>query len=418
MSRHEVNELFLWEFVSNVNYPDNHKDHKDLEHCRNYFQMFPVYLQTQICDEKDRLNGDLYDKYNKLDTGYNSFDDALSFAVSLGKYEYYTILKDESYFVDYLLKYNNKDNGFCESFDYVFQIKFKCLIKIIKISPVIYEDTVYRRAKNKRIDSNYYIYILYPFTEFGEIYIITGPDGKIYVGQTKDTSIERFKQHLWESKNEDGGNCTKLNNALNCHGKENFKLEVLLACPSYLLDFYEEYFIKLYNSLSKFGYNLKGGGKHGKPTTVTLGRQKVSKTGEKNHNYGVSPPIEIRMKISSTLIDQSEKRFSHLEQELPRHVKYTNQEDREGYEIKGHPVLGPKSRKYFTVIKDGNDGNLENCLTFLRFLDTLIPGKVGNSYRLKIFRLIQKHFIKQKEMIKKLNIDLVNKIALIGNKMI
>jgi hypothetical protein len=123
IERNEVNELFFWEFVSNVNYPANHKD---LDQCINYLQMFPVEQQKQICDEMERLKGNLYLKYNKLDTediylSDDRFGDALAFAVSLGEYEYYTILNEESYFLDYLLQgYNKGYNGFCESFDYVF----------------------------------------------------------------------------------------------------------------------------------------------------------------------------------------------------------------------------------------------------------------------------------------------------------
>jgi hypothetical protein len=122
MERNEVNELFFWDFVSNVNYPANHKDR---EQCINYLQTFPVEQQKQLRDENYRLKGELYEKYFELDTGdiYLSddrFSDALSYAVSLGEYEYYTILNEESYFLDYLLQGYNKNNGFCESFDYVF----------------------------------------------------------------------------------------------------------------------------------------------------------------------------------------------------------------------------------------------------------------------------------------------------------
>jgi hypothetical protein len=121
-SRNEVNEVFFWDFVSNVNYPANHEN---LEDCIDYLQTFSVEKQKQLRDENYRLKGELYEKYFELDTGdiYLSddrFSDALSYAVSLGEYEYYTILNEESYFLDYLLQGYNKNNGFCESFDYVF----------------------------------------------------------------------------------------------------------------------------------------------------------------------------------------------------------------------------------------------------------------------------------------------------------
>jgi group I intron endonuclease len=277
-----------------------------------------------------------------------------------------------------------------------------------------------KKAKKRRIYAHYASLVpLYPpFTVFGEIYIIWGPDGKVYVGQTIDTSIERFKQHISEAKKDKETGCRKLNNALNCHGEENFKLEVLLACPSYLLVYYEDYYMTYYNSLDKdSGYNLREAGNSGKATIETTERQSFAQMGVKNHNFGNPRAEETKLLLSKINLEKA-IRYSQIGDLLPKYVKYLKWGCREGYQIVSHPALGSEIKRGFTDKKDGNDVNFEKCLTCVRFLDTLIPGDEMNSDRLYFFRSIQNLLAKQNKMIKKLNNDLVNKIALIGNKMI
>jgi group I intron endonuclease len=222
-------------------------------------------------------------------------------------------------------------------------------------------------AKKRRIDAHYaYLVPLYPpFTVFGEIYIIWGPDGKVYVGQTIDTSIERFKQHISEAKKEKETGCRKLNNALNCHGEENFKLEVLLACPSYLLVYYEDYYMTYYNSLDKdSGYNLREAGNSGKATIETTERQSLAQMGEKNHNFGKPRSDETKLLLSKINLEKA-IRYSHLGELLPKYVKYILWSCREGYQIVSHPKC---KSKFFTIKKDGNDRNLDRCLKHLDML--------------------------------------------------
>jgi group I intron endonuclease len=102
----------------------------------------------------------------------------------------------------------------------------------------------------------------------GEIYLITNiKNGKKYVGQAvcrhpsgrKGGAKNRWTRHLRNSK--DGNqNCVALENAIKKYGKNNFKLEVLIQCNKEMLNYYEIKFIKLYNSLYPFGYNLEEGG--------------------------------------------------------------------------------------------------------------------------------------------------------------
>jgi group I intron endonuclease len=243
-----------------------------------------------------------------------------------------------------------------------------------------------KKAKKRRIDAHYASLVpLYPpFTVFGEIYIIWGPDGKVYVGQTIDTSIERFKQHISEAKKDKETGCRKLNNALNCHGEENFKLEVLLACPSYLLVYYEDYYMTYYNSLDKdSGYNLREAGISAPLREETT--QLMSVNRQIKPCFQQPHTEESKLLLSKINLEKA-IRYSQTGDLLPKYVKYLKWGCREGYQIVSHPALERKMKKGFTDKKDGNDVNFEKCLTCVRFLDTLIPGDKMNSDRLKNFR--------------------------------
>lgn len=91
------------------------------------------------------------------------------------------------------------------------------------------------------------------------VYKHTAPNGKVYIGQTKKTTQDRWKangkgytchQHGWFWK------------AIEKYGWENIKHEVLKDDLSKeAADFYEKYYISLYKSTDKrYGYNCQTGG--------------------------------------------------------------------------------------------------------------------------------------------------------------
>jgi group I intron endonuclease len=90
----------------------------------------------------------------------------------------------------------------------------------------------------------------------GYIYKITNTkDGKAYIGQTTRDVHERWKDHLKTSSN-----CTYLKNAINKHGKEFFKFEILIICFDESLNKFESEYINKYNTIVPNGYNLSSGG--------------------------------------------------------------------------------------------------------------------------------------------------------------
>jgi group I intron endonuclease len=82
------------------------------------------------------------------------------------------------------------------------------------------------------------------------LYKITNTiNDKVYIGMTYDPDA-RFKQHMRKDST-----CTKLKHAIQCHGKENFRMEILcIGQEDYIIDL-EYKAILSYDSIEN-GYNL------------------------------------------------------------------------------------------------------------------------------------------------------------------
>jgi len=102
-----------------------------------------------------------------------------------------------------------------------------------------------------------------------QIYCLTSPSGKKYIGQTKKylsggkpRGIEtRWKQHVNDARLYQKGRkesvCRYLCNAINKHGSDNFTIEMLLECKVEVASFYESYYMSEYNTLDpNHGYNI------------------------------------------------------------------------------------------------------------------------------------------------------------------
>lgn len=93
-------------------------------------------------------------------------------------------------------------------------------------------------------------------------------NNKMYIGCSIDIH-KRFQAHC---KN----NIEGIGRAINKYGKENFVCYVLLLCPNICFDYWEMYFIKMFNTMSPNGYNLTGGGNLRKFVSIEA-RNKMSK---------------------------------------------------------------------------------------------------------------------------------------------
>lgn len=92
----------------------------------------------------------------------------------------------------------------------------------------------------------------------GFIYIIRNSvNQKVYVGQTRVSVNQRWKEHLRHASYGD----QLINKAMNKHGVDKFWIEILEICSLDVIDEREKYYIALYDSTDKSkGYNVSIGG--------------------------------------------------------------------------------------------------------------------------------------------------------------
>lgn len=88
------------------------------------------------------------------------------------------------------------------------------------------------------------------------IYKITNKiNRKSYIGQTVRPLKRRFSEHKISKA------CALLSNAMKKYGVDNFEIKILVHCKTLKeMNYRESYYIKLFKTLSPFGYNLKSGG--------------------------------------------------------------------------------------------------------------------------------------------------------------
>jgi hypothetical protein len=186
----------------------------------------------------------------------------------------------------------------------------------------------------------------------GEIYCITSPSNKKYIGQcVKKLSngknwgyINRWKEHIRDSKTRNY--CRLLNSAIKKYEHKNFQLEVLQECNIDELDYYEQYYIKHYNTMTPNGYNLREGGSISRYSEETNQLKRASMI---EKNLGKVYPKRIRKR--------------EIDSELPKYVRYyIDSSGKEGYRISHHPTLKDKSffGKYISL-----DEKLQQSLNYI-----------------------------------------------------
>lgn len=92
------------------------------------------------------------------------------------------------------------------------------------------------------------------------VYKITNKqNGKMYVGQTKQSLRRRFTCHIVEAMR--GGSTSIIHNAIRKYGKDAFEIELLQECRSFEeLDDAERKWIAELNTIAPNGYNIEVGG--------------------------------------------------------------------------------------------------------------------------------------------------------------
>ncbi len=100
--------------------------------------------------------------------------------------------------------------------------------------------------------------ILTALTEIAGIYKIESPDGKIYIGKTKNFKA-RYNHYKYDYQNQRGDHINEyLMRAFDKHGYENFIFEIVEICKFEDLSEREFYYMDLYKTIERDkGYNLR-----------------------------------------------------------------------------------------------------------------------------------------------------------------
>lgn len=215
--------------------------------------------------------------------------------------------------------------------------------------------------------------------DYAEIYVIKSPSGNKYVGKAncldskskKHGTLGRWKGHLRDARQTDGGRCRLLNEEIRMYPASEFEVLPIAICKVNDTWYWERSFIKEYNTLcdpvtNPNGLNINEGGNSGFLSIET--RALMSKSRRKYLEYhpestAVSPAT--RKKIAKSIIDNV-KRYDHNGQLLPKYMKYVEWSDRRGYQIVSHPKC---KCKYFVSKKTTLHDLYEECVNELNKLN-------------------------------------------------
>lgn len=218
----------------------------------------------------------------------------------------------------------------------------------------------------------------------GIIYCIQSPSGKKYIGQTRRRLEKRVEEHTKQYQKHE----SLIHKAICKYGIDACSIEVLKRCSIGDLDHWEQHFIKEMKTICPHGYNIRSGGsKHSGHCEASREKMRLSKLGEKNHNFGKPRSKETRQKISESKQDTKHHFFgkqlqdehkikaaiSHrkrdCDKELPMYLVYVKPRPKnytqEGYAVVNHPLL---KNKYFTSKKLSLEEKLHLATQYLSSL--------------------------------------------------
>lgn len=196
----------------------------------------------------------------------------------------------------------------------------------------------------------------------GEIYIATcKKTQKSYVGQAHKYLSDGQK---WGAKSRWARHCrdafssarndynTEIHQAIREYGKNDFELRILCKCEEKEMDELETFYIKQYNTLSPYGYNMTEGGAYGKHTESSKVKKCVPK-----------PEISNDVKKNMSL-GQIGKRYQDKERKnpgdagLPKYVASIRQNgELLGYQIKKFPMGITEKEYIYKTFKNKHNPN-------------------------------------------------------------
>jgi group I intron endonuclease len=214
----------------------------------------------------------------------------------------------------------------------------------------------------------------------GIIYLITFPNKKIYIGQTRQELNKRIKQHI---------NCSKDTLISRAFSKyKDYDVKILIETCNETLDDEEIKYINLYDTLSPNGYNLRSGGQQGYRFTQEV-KQKCSNSQRKHdkslpmyiykvvkspEGYKCRPPdgrqekyftsIQLSDEIKLSLAKEylvGEVTYLQDKYTLPKYISKVVRPGRSGYR-----VTIPGKCRYFSSGKLSDEDKLKKAIEYLK----------------------------------------------------
>ncbi|AYV80931.1 MAG: hypothetical protein Harvfovirus10_29 [Harvfovirus sp.] len=239
------------------------------------------------------------------------------------------------------------------------------IIPLLPFPPSQYE----RQQRKVNFDITIPIHLQIPDLEMGkgQIYLASHPfSDKIYIGQA-DNYINgntlfgtdgRWKTHVRAASNAKD-DCPHFYNALRKYGMKNFQVFTLITAPLSELDYWEKFFIQLFNSFADngHGYNHEKGGKKNREFSQAT-REKMRQS-RKNIIVSDEAKNNIRLgNIGKRL--QPQKRKYAEDRNLPTYI----QGNREDGKLVGYSVHFTASFEKQKILQKSfrNPANLEKAL--------------------------------------------------------
>lgn len=166
-------------------------------------------------------------------------------------------------------------------------------------------------------------------------------NGKSYIGKTINFQ-SRKKQHIHCAINKNSK--SYFYNAIRKYGKENFIWSFLYKgnCSNYLLSQKEIYFIDLYGTFGKYGYNMSDGrdiiGKH--PNKKEIIKKRIKNMSKINLETGLTKFQEVGLKSIKTM-----KEKINLETGLTKAQERAINQQKNMYKLNRYNEIGRKNSK-------------------------------------------------------------------------
>ena len=213
------------------------------------------------------------------------------------------------------------------------------------------------------------------------IYLLTFPNGKKYVGQTSTSFEVRMTKHKSSSKLKESSGCRFLNAAIRKYGWKNVTKEILIYCDSDNLDYYENKFINLHDTLEPTGYNLMTGGNSNKSMSQST-KDKTRLSHIRNSIYKNKDRISYGCIVKFKSRDGNEIKYAIVDHPVCEYMCFNDYDDALVYmqdcNIKGQS-MGIDCSEY-DYFNDDNEYNTQNTHFDIKYVLNQLVSQISKEH--------------------------------------